>query len=237
MSINWHERSTLLKVGFPIGVSATQVSAETPYGVISRRQTGKEMVMGKWVDVSDIHYGVAILNDGRHGFDASDNVIRISTIRGPVAPDPRSDEGHHSFGYSIFPHQGGWKEGKVEFQAQEFNSPLLALQEPVHVGSDDQTREQGKGLPGAISFVKTRSDHVMLYAMKQMEGFYDSDAILRFFEFEGREGEVAVEFPFQVRAAETNLIEETIGTIGNGQTIKFHMNPWEIKTIRIGRVE
>jgi len=143
MSIDWHERSTLLKVGFPVGVSSTQVTAEIPYGAIARDQTGREMVMGKWVDVSDAEYGVAILNNGRHGFDARTNVLRISAIRGPVAPDPRTDEGTHSFGYSVYPHQGGWKKGRVEFQALEFNSPLLALQEPIHNGSDDQTREGG----------------------------------------------------------------------------------------------
>jgi alpha-mannosidase len=236
MSIDWHERSTFLKVGFPVGVSSTQVTAEIPYGAIARDQTGKEMVMGKWVDVSDASYGVSILNNGRHGFDARDNVMRISAIRGPVAPDPRTDEGMHSFGYSVYPHQGGWKEGKVEFQALEFNSPLVALQEPVHNGSDDQTRE-GEGLPSAFSFVKTDSDHVILYAMKQMEGFYDTDSILRFFECEGREGEVTVQFPFKVHAVETNLLEETLRAIGDGPTIKFHIKPWEITSIRIARVD
>ena len=236
MTIDWHERSTFLKVGFPVSVSSPQVTAEIPYGAIARDQTGKEMVMGKWVDVSGADYGVAILNNGRHGFDAKDNVIRISAIRGPVSPDPRTDEGKHSFGYSVYPHQGGWKEGKVGFQALEFNSPLPSLQEPIHKGSDDQTRESA-GLPGAFSFVKTGSDHVILYAMKQMEGFYDTDSILRFFECEGREGEVTVQFPFKVRAVETNLLEETLGAIGDGQTIKFHIKPWEITSIRIARVD
>jgi alpha-mannosidase len=73
--------------------------------------------------------------------------------------------------------------------------------------------------------------------MKQMEGFYDTDSILRFFECEGSEGEVTVQFPFKVRAVETNLLEETLGAIGEGQTIKFHIKPWEITSIRIARVD
>ena len=101
-STDWHERATFLKAGFPVNVSSTKVAAEIPYGAIEREQAGNEMVMGKWVDISDADYGVAILNNGRNGFDAKDNVIRLSVIRGPWGPDPRADEGHHSFGYSIY---------------------------------------------------------------------------------------------------------------------------------------
>ena len=236
-STDWYERATFLKAGFPVNVSSsTKVAAEIPYGAIERGQTGSEMVMGKWVDISNADYGVAILNNGRNGFDAKDNVIRLSVIRGPWAPDPRADEGHHSFGYSLYPHPGGWREGKVGFQALAFNSPLMALQEPAHASPQEQWAGKAGGLPDSYSFIKTDSDHVILYAMKQMEGFYDTDAILRFFECEGREGEVSVQLPRSVRVLETNLLEDVVlGTVGEGQTIHFHMKPWEIKTLRMVR--
>jgi alpha-mannosidase len=236
ISMDWHERCAFLKAGFPVNVSSTKVAAEIPYGVIERQQTGNEMVMGKWVDISEANYGIAILNNGRNGFDAKDNLIRLSVIRGPWGPDPRADEGEHSFGYSIYPHRGGWKDGKVEFQALAFNSPLLALQEPAHASPQEQWAGKQGGLPEAYSFIKTESDHVVLYAMKQMEGFYDTDAILRFFECEGREGDVSIQLPRSVRAVETNMLEDIIlGPIGEGQTIHFHMKPWEIKTLRLAR--
>jgi alpha-mannosidase len=236
ISMDWRERETFLKVGFPVGVSSPQVAAEIPYGVIERAQAGDEMVMGKWVDISDASYGVAILNNGRNGFDAKDNLIRLSVIRGPWGPDPRADEGQHTLGYSIYPHRGGWKEGKVGFQAFAFNSPLLALQEPAHASPQEQWAGKKGGLPDAYSFIKTESDHVVLYAMKQMEGFYDTDAILRFFECEGREGDVSIQLPRAVRVVETNLLEDIeLGPIGDGQDIHFHMKPWEIKTLRIAR--
>jgi alpha-mannosidase len=44
-----------------------------------------------------------------------------------------------------------------------------------------------------------------------------------------------VQLPFKVRAVETNLLEETTGPIGEGETIQFHMKPWEIKSIRLTR--
>jgi len=234
MSTNWYERATFLKAGFPVSVSSAKVASEVPYGVIERDQTGDEMVMGKWADISGADYGVAILNNGRNGFDAKDNVIRLSVIRGPWGPDPRADEGMHSFGYSIYPHRGGWREGKVEFRALEFNSPLLALQEPAHASPQEQWAGKKGGLPDAYSFIKTQSDHVVLYAMKQMEGFYDTDAIVRFFECEGREGDVTLELPRPVRVLETNLLEDMeVKPLAEGKTIKFHMKPWEIKTLRL----
>jgi alpha-mannosidase len=235
ISMDFRERNTFIKASFPVNASANKVTSEIPYGAIEHNQTGHEMVMGKWVDISQADYGVAILNNGREGFDANDNLIRISVIRGPIFPDPRADEGFHAFTYSIYPHRDGWREGKVMQQALAFNSPLLALQEPEHQRPRDPRSGQLWGLPDAYSFVKTDSDHVLLCAMKQVEGFYDTDAILRFFECEGREGDVTLQLPRRVRATETDLLEETIGPVGEGQTIRFHMKPWEIKTLRLRR--
>jgi alpha-mannosidase len=238
MKLDWYERTTFLKADFPIGVQSNKVSAEIPYGVIERDQTGEEAVMGKWVDISAADYGVAILNNGRNGYDAKDNAIHLSVIRGPWGPDPRADEGEHTFSYSIYPHHGDWREGKVQFHALAFNSPLLAMQEPQHASPQEQWAGKKGGLPDAYSFIKTRSDHVVLYALKQMEGFYDTDAIARFVECEGREGDVTIELPRTVRATETTLLEDvSVGPVGEGSTIKFHMKPWEIKTLRLTRIK
>jgi alpha-mannosidase len=237
MTLDWYERETFLKADFPVSVESSKVSADIPYGVIERDQNGEEAVMGKWVDISNPDYGVAILNNGRNGYDAKDNAIHLSVIRGPWAPDPRADEGEHTFGYSIYPHRGGWREGKVQFQALGFNSPLLAEEEPQHASPQEIWGGRKGGLPDVYSFIKTGSDHVILYALKQMEGFYDTDAIGRFVECEGREGDVSLELPRKVRATETTLLEDVlVGPVGEGTTIHFHMKPWEIKTLRFRQV-
>jgi len=71
-----------------------------------------------------------------------------------------------------------------------------------------------------------------------MEGFYDTDAIARFVEVEGREGDVTIQFPRGVRATETTLLEDVIvGPVGEGTTIQFHMKPWEIRTLRLSRTK
>ncbi len=236
MTLDWYERATFLKAGFPVNAQSSKVSAEIPYGVIERDQTGEEAVMGKWVDISGPDYGVAIINNGKNGYDAKDNAIHLSVIRGPWDPDPRADEGEHVFGYSIYPHHGDWREGKVPFQAMAFNSPLLSMQEPQPASAQEQWAEKKGGLPDSYSFIKIDSDHVVLYALKQMEGFYDTDAIARFVEVEGREGDVTIQLPRHVRATETTLLEDVnVGPVGEGTTIQFHMKPWEIKTLRLTR--
>ncbi|HTS72072.1 MAG TPA: glycoside hydrolase family 38 C-terminal domain-containing protein [Terriglobia bacterium] len=238
MTLDWYERETFLKADFPIAVQSSKVSAEVPYGAIEREQNGEEAVMGKWVDISAGDYGVAILNNGRNGYDAKDNSIHLSVIRGPWGPDPRADEGEHVLGYSLYPHAGDWRQAHVPFQAMAFNSPLLSMQEPQHGSPQEIWAGKKGGLPDSYSFIKTGSDHVVLYALKQMEGFYDTDAIARFVECEGREGDVTLEMPLKVRASETTLLEDVpVGPVGEGTTIHFHMKPWEIKTLRLARVQ
>lgn len=234
MTTDWHERATMLKTNFPVNTESNKVSAEIPYGVIDRDQTGEESVMGKWVDISSSDYGVAILNNGRNGYDAKNHAIHLSVIRGPWAPDPRADEGEHVFGYSIYPHRGDWRTGRVQFQAMAFNSPLLAMQEPQH--ASPQKQWVGNKVPDNFSFIKTDSDHAVLYSLKQMEGFYDKDTIARFVEIEGREGDVTIQLPRKFHVTETTLLEDVnVGPVGEGTTIKFHMKPWEIKTLRLSR--
>jgi len=58
------------------------------------------------------------------------------------------------------------------------------------------------------SFIKTVSDHVIPHAMRQMEGFYEKDAIVRFYETEGLDGDVTIEFPRTIRATGSNLLED-----------------------------
>ena len=234
ITADWYERAMLIKANFPVNAQSDKVTAEIPYGAIERDQTGIEAPMGKWVDISGPDYGVAILNNGRNGYDAKDNAIHLSIIRGPWGPDPRADVGEHTFDYAIYPHAGTWREGKVPFRAYAFNSPLLAMQELEHASPQEIWGVKKGGLPDNYSFIQTDSDHVVLYALKQMEGFYDRDAIARFVECEGREGDVTIHLPREVRVTETTELEDVpVGPIGEGSTIRFHMKPWEIKTLRL----
>ena len=132
--IEWHETMKFLKVEFPVDIVNTEASYETQFGVV-RRPTHYnttwdmakfEVCVHKWADLSEATYGVSILNDSKFGFATQGNVMRLSLLRSPKAPDAHADMGHHSTRYAIFPHTGGLDERTVR-KAFEFNNPLKII--------------------------------------------------------------------------------------------------------------
>ena len=99
--VEWRETMKFLKVEFPVDIVNTEASYETQYGII-RRPTHYntswdmakfEVCCHKWADLSENGYGVSILNDSKYGFATSGNVMRLSLLRAPKAPDAHADMG------------------------------------------------------------------------------------------------------------------------------------------------
>lgn len=61
----------------------------------------------------------------KYGYAVEDNVIRLSLIRSPKAPDPQCDIGSHDFLYSLMPHAGSFQEAGVIQQGYNINVPLV----------------------------------------------------------------------------------------------------------------
>jgi alpha-mannosidase len=129
--IEWHETMRFLKVEFPVDIVNTEASYETQFGIV-RRPTHYnttwdmakfEVCVHKWADLSEATYGVSILNSNKYGFATQGNVMRLSLLRAPKAPDAHADMGKHSTRYAIFPHAGPLSEATVR-KAFEFNNPL-----------------------------------------------------------------------------------------------------------------
>lgn len=56
----------------------------------------------KFADMSEYGYGIALLNDCKYGYSAHGNVLRLSLIRSPKAPDSNCDIGKiHKRNYEI----------------------------------------------------------------------------------------------------------------------------------------
>ena len=132
--IEWRETMKFLKVEFPVDIVNTEASYETQYGIV-RRPTHYnttwdmakfEVCCHKWADLSEATYGVSILNDSRYGFATAGNVMRLSLLRSPKAPDANADMGRHHTRYAIFPHAGPLAEATVR-KAFEFNNPLRVV--------------------------------------------------------------------------------------------------------------
>ena len=109
--VEWRENMKFLKVEFPVDIINTEASYETQYGII-RRPTHYntswdmakfEVCCHKWADLSENGYGVSIMNDSKYGFATCGNMMRLSLLRAPKAPDAHADMGKRiSFNFSIF---------------------------------------------------------------------------------------------------------------------------------------
>jgi len=215
MTVDWHEHDKILKAVFPANVDSGSAVFEQPYGYIQRENDGTEWPAQNWVDLSNDLSGVALLNDGKYGFDVNENVISMSVVRGARDMDPRMDEGTHSFGYALYPHEKDWRTGNVTRQALELNRPLIAMQENKHSGMLPKWGSLNpveKSLSDEYSFFSVNSDHVIISAIKVQQGNWSpANIVLRLYETDGRDDTITVKLPAQPRKIiETNHIEEPL---------------------------
>jgi alpha-mannosidase len=231
--VDWEETHTLLKAAFPLSVSSKKATYEIPYGSIERPTTRNNSWDGakfevpalQWADAGDGDHGLSLINNSKYGYDCKDNVLRLTLLRSPVAPDPNADRGHQHFSYSLYPHGKTWKEALTVRHGYEFNYDLQAMQVEAHSGN----------LPLEHSFVAVKESNVVLTAIKKAE---DSDGlILRLYEWAGKDGAVEVHIPTGATSATlTNLMEKSEGaalTIDSSDRISVPVHPFEIVTVRV----
>ncbi|MCH1625217.1 alpha-mannosidase [Fredinandcohnia quinoae] len=223
--VDWHEQRKLLKVAFPVDIRTTEATYDIQFGNVKRPTHWNtswdmarfETVGHQWADLSETGYGVSVLNDCKYGYDIKDQTIRLSLLKAAIYPDPTADQGEHVFTYSLLPHIGDWRTGDTVKQAWYVNNPLKAV--------------KGSFIPKDTSFMKVHNEHVKVDAIKKKED--ENAVIIRLHEYEGRRGQVSIEFPEKVKSwSETNLLEQLEGSIQTGE-LTFEINPYEIKTLLI----
>ena len=228
--VQWHQRQVLLKAAFPVDVLSHQAAFEIQFGAAYRathsntswEQEQFEVPAHRWADLSESDYGVSLLNDAKYGYDVKNNVLRISLLRGTEYPDPEADKGHHSFTYSLLPHEGGWAAGGTVQRARELNVPLLGLAASEGPGS----------VPVSRSLLQTDGPSVLETIKPAEDG---NGWIARLYEPFGSRGPVRLTVsrpPKEV--TECNSIEEN----GRGVTLQdssfsFPIRPFQIRTFRI----
>jgi alpha-mannosidase len=231
MQADWHEKHILLKVAFPLSAHSDKATFEIPYGSIERPTTRNtpaelakfEVPAQRWADLSDTKHGFSLLNDSKYGYDVKGNVLRLSLLRSPEWPDPHADEGHHEFTYSLYPHNGNWRDAQTVRRGYELNYKLIAVQPHKHEGA----------LPGEHSFVQVEPDNVVLTAVKKSED--DDSLVLRFYEWAGKEADVKLQLPPGAQSAfETDLMERSIAELAvHNNAVAVHTKPYEIKTLKV----
>ena len=230
--IDWHETHILLKAAYPLAATSNKATYEVPYGSIERttlrtntwEQAQFEVPAMRWADLGDGAHGFSLLNESKYGYDAKDNVLRISLLRSPISPDPEADRGHHHFTYVLYPHTGDWKQALTVRRGYELNYKLQAMQVAAHGGT----------LPADYSYVSVKPENVVLTALKKAED--ENALIFRFYEWAGKDSNIEINLPKGATAATvTNLMEKPEGQalkiVGNSVSAPIH--PFEILTVQV----
>jgi alpha-mannosidase len=228
--IDWHEQHTLLKVSFPVNVMSPVATYDVQWGNVQRpthRNTSWdwarfETCAYKWADLSEGNYGVALLNDCKHGYDIRDNTLRLTLLKSATHPDPNADQGEHQMVYSLLPHRGDWRN-EVEFAAYDLNDPLILR----HLaGEASAIRDLG-------SLITVSEPNVIIETIKRAED--GNGVIVRLFENHRNRNKVLLTAGFEIsRAYLCNLLEldETELEFRDGQ-VSLDITPYQIINLRL----
>ena len=229
--IDWKESQVLLKTAFPIDVITDKATYEIQYGNVERpthantswEQAKFEVCHHKWVDVAEAGYGVAVLNDCKYGCDVKGSTMRLTLLKSGIFPNPKADQEEHEFTYSLYPHQGDYKEGHVVKEAYLLNSSVYQIS--GHVPAKEVKK----------SYFTVSAENVVLETVKPAEE--SDDIILRFYEAHGMrtKAQVSVAGGF-AKIYETDLMEQDVTqTAEAADSFSFTIKPYEIKTFRLVR--
>jgi len=230
-TVDWHETHKMLRTSFPVAVQAAEATCEIQFGSLRRPthrnttwdQAKFEVCAQKYVDLSQRDYGVALLNDCKHGHKLLGNVLDLNLLRSSTTPDPKADQGRHQFTYALYPHPGDHVAGGVIRAAYELNVPLVALAAEPHKGA----------LPAEWSFLAVDADNVVVEAVKKAE---DSDGVIvRLYEAAGAAATASLRVGLPLRsAALVDLMEEHPKRLPcSGQSVTLRFKPFEILSLRL----
>lgn len=229
--VDWKESDILVKTMFPVDVNSSEATYEIQYGNITRAthnntswDVAKFEVCGhKWADLSEGDFGVSILNNCKYGYNIKDGNIGLTLLKSSCDPNPAADKEEHFFTYSIYTHEGNWKNANTVNMAYELNIPLYTKIEEAHGGK----------LPEDFELVKINKNNIMIEVIKKAED--SDDLIIRMYEFHNKRTKATLEFFDNLeRVAECNLMEKDLEVVNHeNNKFEFIINPFEIKTFKV----
>lgn len=146
MSIDWKERHRMLKVDFPAGIRAGEVTGEIAFGACRRpvlrsyqwEKDRYEVCSHRYSVLEDGRSGIAVINDCKYGYSAKEDQISLTLLRAPLMPDQHADQGFQEFSYACYPFEGAFRDAGVVQKAIRFNrlshisSSLLEKEKGLH---------------------------------------------------------------------------------------------------------
>ncbi|MFD7912353.1 alpha-mannosidase [Streptomyces sp. NPDC059752] len=236
--VDWHETEKFLKAAFPLDVKAERTASETQFGHVYRAthtntswEAAKfEICAHRWIHAEEPGWGVALLNDSTYGHDVTRDVradggqtttVRLSLLRAPRYPDPETDQGSHTLGFSLAPGAG---IGDAVREGHALNLP-----ERVVCGA-------GPVAP----LVAVDEDAVVVEAVKLAED-RSGDVIVRLYESRGGRARATLTAGFPITdAVESDLLERPLAGSAVGvptpeARVPLTLRPFQIVTVRLHR--
>ena len=219
--VDWKEHQHLLKVHFPVNIHSDEATFEVQFGNLKRKIHGNtswdearfESCGQKWMDISEGHYGVSLLNDCKYGYSAKDSNIALTLIKSGIEPNKTADQEEHVFTYALYPHKEMWSAAGTVQEAYKLNQPAYAT----------------KG-----ELKNTDKDNIIIETVKPAEN--GDGIIVRLYDCENSLTKATLTFAEGMLESveECNLMEEKeadIEACGNSFTVS--VKPYEIKTYRV----
>lgn len=225
--VDWKEHQTLLKVHFPVNIHTDEATFDVQFGNLKRKvhtntswdKARFESCGQKWIDLSEGHYGVSLLNDCKYGHSIKDGNMALTLIKSGIEPNPVADQEEHFFRYAIYPHAEGWREAETVQQSYQLNQPAIAV-----LG----------GKPGNVySFASVDKKNVILETIKRSED--KTGVVLRLYESENAltKTKLKVDTGYH-RAFVCNLLEEEeeeLELLNN--ELNLEIRPYEVVTVKL----
>lgn len=244
--VEWHETYKFLRVQFPTTLQTAQHALyETQFGITQRPthyntswDVAKfEVCHHKFMDLSEHNYGVSIFNDSKYGAAIHGNLMRLSLLRSPKAPDDLCDMGTHDFSYALYPHKGYLNSDVVKL-AQNFNYKLLythgdpteveTLTKSVHLSGDESL---------ILSNVKRSEDDEDVTSSEAIEvqNKGQQSIVVRVYESLGGLSQGKLEFGLSVdKVFKANALEEIEEEIElEDNSVSISLRGFEIATYKV----
>ncbi|MBD3187474.1 hypothetical protein GF325_11635, partial [Candidatus Bathyarchaeota archaeon] len=268
--VNWRSCEVTAKLDIDTSTGAEEVTAEVPYGTNTRStcpvanhdQPRWENFHHTWVDMStpSNEWGLAVINNGKYGYDASGSRLGLTLLRGPKYPAPsgeawvhqerakrmqdtgtkpptHADQGTHLIQYILLPHSGGWQDSVpfIPAIAHGFNEGLSAV----------ITKDRGIDMQLGSAPILTDDNGIEIAAIKQPED--GPGTVIRIVEVKSkaRNANVMLDATLEIDSVANVDLLERAGDVqditiqrnekGYIKEFSFHVNPHEIKTFLLKR--
>ncbi len=227
--VDWKEHQTLLKVHFPVKVHTDEATFDIQFGNLTRkvhRNTSWDVARfescgQKWIDLSEGHYGVSLLNDCKYGHSVKDSNMALTLIKSGIEPNPTTDQEEHDFTYALYPHAEGWRAAGTVAESYKLNQPLK-------VEMNAQDKEEHK-----FCFAEVQDPNIVIETIKRAED--GNGTIIRMYESENAltRTKVTVNTEF-TKAYICNLLEQEMQEAEvNGKEVSLLFKPYEIVTLEL----